>query len=208
MSGYIIVVEGLDGTGKSTASLKLAAALGAHWTTTPCPELRAVRGHFEAAFARSPTARSLAYAASVLAVGADAAHRRASETISVIDRYWLSTVTHAPDAAQQALQALEPLVPAADLTLYLAAPLPIRAARLGSRGAASSHDQATLSVDEDRRLDQRFRALARHPVAGHFVVVDASGTTDATLLAMARAVARWVEPQGTQLGAPGMGCGG
>ena len=203
MSGRVVVVEGLDGTGKSTASVALAAALAGHWTTTPCLELRAVRPSFDAAFARCPTARSLAYAASVLAVGADAASRRLRGEVVVIDRYWLSTVTHAPDDALGALAALEGLVQPADLTLYLVAPLAVRARRLHGREELTSHDEATLSAAEDRRLDRRYRSFAQHPAAGRFVEVDASGSAAETLRAMAREVERWVRPQVALFGEAG-----
>lgn len=196
MSGRLIVVEGLDGSGKTSASVALARALGARWATTPCAVLRTVRQHFDAAFDHSPVARCLAYAASVVAVGEQAAAWRGQGHDVVIDRYWLSTLAYAPREAAAALRGLQPLVQPADLTLYLSAGLHLRRQRLGGRGGLSAADRATLDPAEDRRLDERFRALAAHPVAGAMVVVDASVDQAGVGAAMVRAVQDFRPSQG------------
>jgi len=177
MSGRLIVVEGLDGCGKTTASWALATALQGRWLTTPGTELRAVRADFDAAFSHSSSARSLAYGASVIEAGARARQWLAEGHDVVIDRYWLSTLVYAPDDCQAALSALEALLQPADLTLYLWAPLEVRRARLGLR-TVTAHDQATLDPAEDRRLDDRYRALAGLPLCGRFVVVSAEDGPD------------------------------
>lgn len=184
MAGRLIVVEGLDGTGKSTASKVLADRLGARWTTTPCPTLRAVRAAFDSAFSSEPMARSLAYMASVITVGRDALRLRDRGVDVVVDRYLLSTLAYAPNEAVAPLSALEDWVVPADITFYLHAPLPVRVSRMGGRGAMSDHDAATTSRVEDARLAACYRKLASHPCVGCFVPVDASAGLDEVVTAM------------------------
>ncbi|NOY27945.1 MAG: AAA family ATPase [Oligoflexia bacterium] len=174
--GRIIVVEGLDGVGKTTLSLALARRLRGCWLTTPGAELRAVREQFDAAFADDPIARALAYAASVIAVGHRAAVLRDQGHDVVIDRYWLSTLVYAPRGARAVLAAVDAHIVTPDLTLFLSASRSVREARMGPRRALSQADQATLDVGEDRRLRRRYRALRAHPAAGTLVVVEASGS--------------------------------
>lgn len=187
MRGRLIVVEGLDGCGKTSASWALASALQARWLTTPGEELRAVRPSFEAAFSCSPEARSLAYGASVVEAGIRARQWCEQGQDVVLDRYWLSTLVYAPGASLPALAAMEPLVQAVDLTLYLSAPLAVREARM-TRRHLSVHDRATLDRDEDRRLDLRYRALATHTAAGRFVAIDATDGRDQVLDRILRVV--------------------
>lgn len=194
MRGRLVVVEGLDGCGKTTASQGLARALGARWTTTPGEELRAIRDDFDGAFSHSAEARSLAYGATVVEAGQRVHPWLDDGHDVVVDRYWLSTLAYAPASARPALVALADLVLPADLTLYLAAPLALRRARMGTR-RASACDLGTLEVAEDRRLDAAYRAHAGHPVAGDLVVVDAGVDADRVLARMLDLVDRHLPAQ-------------
>ena len=171
MRGRLIAVEGLDGVGKTTLSRSLAASIGARWMTTPGASIRAMRGVFDAAFLASPCARSLAYAATVLAAGAEARDALNAGIDVVFDRYWLSTVVYAPPELWPGLEALAPLVPPAALTLYVAVPEALRRARLEGRGGLSAADQQTLEPGRGYWLDQRFRAQRGGVVAGNFQVL-------------------------------------
>lgn len=178
--GRLIVLEGLDGSGKTSASWALAQALQARWLTTPGEELRSVRERFEAAFAASREARSLAHGAAVVEAGARAREWCAQGVDVVVDRYWLSTLVYAPDAAWPALAAMEPLVAVPDLTLFLAAPRRARQQRMAPRGL-TVHDRRTLDPVEDQRLHRRYRDLGRHPLAGRWVEIDANDGPDRVL---------------------------
>jgi dTMP kinase len=166
----VIVCEGLDGVGKSTLSRTLATALGARWATTPGEALRGVRDAFEDGFRNSRTARSIAYAATVVNEGTQAQAVVKGGTPVVFDRYWLSTLVYAPDAARDALAGIERHVPPADITLYVWAPEEVRAARLHARGL-TAEDERSLATG--RGLDRAFRQHRRHRVCGAFHVIDA-----------------------------------
>jgi dTMP kinase len=187
----IIVVEGLDGVGKTTLSKALAASLGASWLTTPGAPIREVRAAFDAGLADSPVARAVGYGATVLAAGARAQRIAASGRPVVIDRFWLSTRVYAVPEADAALAALEPYVPPPTLTLFAWAPEEVRRARLGGRTEGLSEgDLETLVGARARELAARYRALATSPAAGRFIELDCSGAASEVLAGAARVVAR------------------
>ena len=68
--GRLLVLEGLDGSGKTTLARALADHLGAVPCTTPDPRLRAVRQVVDEALAADPLAGPLFYASTVLAASA------------------------------------------------------------------------------------------------------------------------------------------
>ena len=179
----IVVVEGLDGVGKTTLSTSLARALGARWLTTPGVHLRdpEVRRRFEAAFAASPLGRAVAYGATCIDAGAEARDIAARGRPVVIDRYWLSTRVYADPAIQAALDPLEPFVVPPTLTLFVTAPEAVRRSRLSGRGALTAADLDTLVGARSRELVHSYRALRHNPAAGAFIEVDASGAPEAVL---------------------------
>lgn len=189
--GRIVVIEGLDGCGKSTVAQRLSYELGADLLTTPTAELRAVRPQFDAAFRQSPVAHSLACGATVVEAGARALQQVRVGRSVVIDRYWLSTLVYAPESLRPALAGIEALVPAPDLTFYLHAPLPVRSERLGGRATVTGADRRTLDPTEDARLDARYRGLATHPLAGTTVALDVCAPVDEVVRAMVLALASW-----------------
>ena len=94
MRPRFVVVEGLDGTGKSTLARNLSEALGGELMSTPGPIGRRFRAELLAEI-RDEAARALFYAATVRNAGAIARHRVAMGHWVVMDRYWLSTVAYA-----------------------------------------------------------------------------------------------------------------
>jgi dTMP kinase len=188
MRGRLIVVEGLDGVGKSTLSRGLADALGAAWRTTPSEALRAHRGAFDAAYRDIPAASQLFYAASVVAAGAEADALRAAGRDVVIDRYWSSTLAYARAAGSKLdLCEVEDLLPAADVTLLVELPEDERRARLLSRGA-SEMDRSTLDPTRMRRLQRELRQALSRRVAGCGRLLDVSGLDPAGAVAAALAL--------------------
>jgi dTMP kinase len=133
VSGRFIVVEGLDGVGKTTFSKRLAARLGAVWLTTPPVELRAVREPFDQLFSEDIECRQLFYAASVLYMGRVAAKLRAEGRSVVMDRYWSSTAAYSQDSGL-ALCEVVGMLPAADLTIVLELEEEERQRRIKLRG--------------------------------------------------------------------------
>lgn len=195
MRGRLIAVEGLDGVGKTTLSQSLAASIGARWMTTPGAPIRGIRDAFDAAFSASACARSLAYAATVIAAGAEAQDALNAGIDVVFDRYWLSTVVYAPPELWPGLEALAPLVPPASQTLYVVVPEALRRARLAGRGGLSAADQQTLEPGRGYWLDQRFRAQRGGVVAGFFREVSGEGSPGEVLARAVCAVAGHVGQQ-------------
>lgn len=86
-----IVIEGLDGTGKSTIAKTLATALNAELLATPDASLKKARPIIDAAYENQPLARQLFYASSVLHLSEKIKGLMAEEKSVIVDRYWLST---------------------------------------------------------------------------------------------------------------------
>lgn len=175
MRGRLIVVEGLDGVGKSTLSRGLAAALGAEWRTTPSPALRQHRVAFDDAYRSVPAASQLFYAATVVHAATEAeAVRRAGRDV-VFDRYWCTTRAYARAAGSPLdLEEVEHALPAADVTLLVDLEESERRARLDRRGS-SELDRATLDPTRRSALRNELRAALTRPIAGRARILDVSG---------------------------------
>lgn len=185
MRGRLIVVEGLDGVGKSTLSRGLAEALGAAWRTTPSEALRAHRAPFDAAFAGLPGASHLFYAATVVAASAEAERLRDAGRDVVFDRYWGTTRAYARAAGSPwALDEVERRLPPADLTLLVDLPEDERRRRLLARGATAL-DRRSLRAG--RRLRDELVAVLTRPIAGVGRVLDVAGLDPAQAVAAALA---------------------
>lgn len=142
-----IVLEGLDGVGKSTLAKGLARALGATLMSTPGAEFADVRGEVLQVLEDDQLAKALFYTATVSYQG-----RKAREMVSrggtvVMDRYWASTVAYARARGVTAdLDALTPGLATADMVVLITLDEEQRVARLKSRGM-SAEDVETLCPD-------------------------------------------------------------
>jgi thymidylate kinase len=180
--GRLIVLEGLDGTGKTTLGRALADRLGAAWSATPPAALREMRGAVDLAYARSPVAAQLFYAATVVGVSDEARQIMLRGQDVVCDRYWLSTLVYAHHRAHHVdLSAVEPLLVPADATLLVELDEPVRRARLRARGL-SVLDRMTLEPALARSLRDSFRAALEHPVAGRGLRLDITGLNERAAL--------------------------
>jgi dTMP kinase len=193
--GSLIVLEGLDGTGKSTQLPRLAARLRARGrevveTREPfdCAPGRRIR---ELARSHEPIA-----AADELALFMEQRRLHVRERIApalargelvLSDRYFLSTVAYQgargldPDALLRANEAEFPLP---DLVLLLELPPAVGLARVASRGAPA--EPAFERADFLAHVRAIFAALDRP----YLERVDASGTPDAVEARIAEAVSR------------------
>ncbi len=185
MRGRLIVVEGLDGVGKTSLSRALAQALGAAWRTTPGETLRPHRGPFDQAYRTIPAASQLFYAASVLAAAEEARTLLQGGQDLVLDRYWASTCAYARAAGSVLeLDEVAALLPRADLTLLLTLPEADRTARLRARGATEA-DVATLDPARRTALEHALRQALSRPQAGPVHTVNLAGCDPAGALALA-----------------------
>jgi dTMP kinase len=170
----LIAVEGLDGSGKSTFARVLAAALGADFMRTPHDLDADTRTAMEAHCARSTLARMLFYSATVAAAAVDIQDALTSGRSVVVDRYWLSTVAyHRVMGSPCVLDEVAGILPPADCTVYLHAPLAVRAQRVQARGLATAADRWSLQPGPSRRIEAQYRQLARHAIVGRFLELDA-----------------------------------
>lgn len=186
-AGLFIVLEALDGVGKTTLARDLAHRLGGVSMDTPGPELRAVSPTVLAGLGPDQDARCLFYAASVLALGRRARDLADTGTIVIMDRYWLSTVSYARTrGATVALDAVERSVPRPDITVLLTLDEDERQRRLHSRGFTAA-DRETLSP--------RFRASVLHEMmsAVRLTALRPTVTVDLTNADPGRAVLRVID---------------
>jgi dTMP kinase len=170
--GMLIAVEGLDGSGKSTFSRALAHTLGAQWDTTPDLATRALRLAIDEGWHACPDARRLFYAASVMACGDRWKSHLDAGGLLVVDRYWPSTRAYADvEGGATCLDALAPRIRPADITLFLEAPVALRAARLGARGASAADHGSLLHA---HALESAYARALRDRIAGTVIRLDAS----------------------------------
>lgn len=170
--GRLVVFEGLDGAGKSTASRLVAAALGAEWLPTPPLELREARAVFDAAAAIGPDAAQLFYAAAVAMASARALCLMAAGRDVVMDRYWLSTWTWCIDRGSSLeLPDVELTLARADVTIFLDASVAVRRARLLAR-EMTEQDRRTLDPVRAHALRQRLFEGLERPIAGRALRLD------------------------------------
>lgn len=171
-TGRLLVVEGLDGSGKTTLSRRLAEHLGGRWFTTPDSDLRALRQDVEEAL-RNPDARQLFYAASVVEVAARARAVLARGQDVIVDRYWLSTWAYGAERGTSlVLSEIEASLLPADLTVFLTAPRELRAQRMAARQKMTAADQRSLDPANEARLLARYRSGLQRPIAGTWVEID------------------------------------
>lgn len=182
-AGKVIVVEGLDGTGKSTLVAGLTAALGLVPLTTPGRTLREnFRGAFDDYFGVSPRARALAYAATVFREG-EAARDLAREGAGVIiDRYWASSCAYATEEARSLLSGLSAQVPTVDCVLYVELDESERQRRLRSRGMTADDE---LSVRQASLLRERFDSVLVGRYARSVAKIGVDGLSPAFVVAKA-----------------------
>jgi len=174
MTGRFIVLEGLDGSGKSTTARLLASALGARSMTTPSERLRRVRGAVVEALA-SPVARQTFYLATVEEASEEIRGLRDAGVDVVLDRYLLSKMAYAEQRGDAPRwTALEDRLLPADFTFFLDLPYEVRRSRVLERGATAA-DRETLDPLFDQGVRARYRSWSKHRVARRYFEVRLAG---------------------------------
>ncbi len=139
-----IVLEALDGVGKTTLAKNLAEHHGGTFLTTPGKELQPLRADIIKGLGESQTARALFYAATVQAEGERAAILRQQGKSVVMDRYSASTIAYAKARGVNTdLEAALSQVVKPDLTILLTLDEQERQKRLLERGT-TAEDLETL----------------------------------------------------------------
>lgn len=142
-----IVLEGLDGVGKSTLANKLAEQLGAQFMSTPGDRFKAIRSPVMEAFGEDQLAKALFYAATVSSEGRKARSIVDQDRSVVMDRYWASTLAYAKARGVSAnIDALESDLIAADITVLITLDENTRLKRLQQRGM-TAEDLETINAE-------------------------------------------------------------
>jgi thymidylate kinase len=171
-----VVVEGLDGVGKTTASKQLAARLNAVWLKTPPEEMAAWRPHYDA---QPEEVRRCFYQLGNVIVSRRLRLASARESF-VLDRFWPSTYAYSaahlavsPTSGATVVGSWPQFLVQPNLIVLLTLPEEERLQRLSTR-----HDGAALG--EERLLQRdpayRQRVLECYRRIPHLVEVDASGS--------------------------------
>lgn len=141
-----IVIESLDGVGKTTLVRNLAAALGATAMSIPGPAVKPLREQIQAALGDTRIAHALFYLAVVAAEGGKARAAVDAGRSVVMDRFLASTLAYARargiDTAP--FDALIPALPRPDVSVLLTLDEDERVRRLGARGEMSTADIQSL----------------------------------------------------------------
>lgn len=176
-----IVIEGLDGVGKSTISKALATKMGGVRLASPNDKFKNVRNELEIAYKGSSYARHLFYASTVLDISNQIRLRSHEESCIILDRYWLSTqVYHDWKCEGDSFNLTEVenklLIP--DYTIYLKLPLKERRARLQTRNDITSEDEITLCNKADKALNDGYYSYSNSKISGCWLSVDAGESVD------------------------------
>lgn len=172
----VILLEGLDGVGKSAVSAALAQRLGAHVLRTPPPELAQHRGAFDGE--TEPVRRAFYMLGNVLVSRAlRLAHK---DDIIVLDRYWPSTFAYGT-ATRLKREGISPDSIDARWPAFLIRPTVIavltlseanRRERLKARGVAETAEEAELA----QQLDFRSLVLRIYSLIPGVRLVDAAAS--------------------------------
>jgi dTMP kinase len=176
-----IVIEGLDGTGKSTTAKTLAKALGGKFLTTPLDKFKAVRPELEKIYGDESLARQLFYTSTAVCSSNRVLEELAKHRCVVIDRYWLSTqVYHSwrTNGEHFLLSEVEASILKPDLTVYLNISLEERIKRLGGRSDNTEEDRLTTDVAANEKLNELYFSYSDSSCVGQWLAADANVQTD------------------------------
>ena len=150
-----IVLEALDGVGKTTLARNLAAHHGFTLMTTPGKELQPIRSNIIGELGSSETARALFYAATVQAEGEKAERLCHQGQNVVMDRYQASTIAYAKarGVTVNMDQALAAAIPPT-LTILLTLDEEERQRRLYKRGVTAEDLETLMPEFRQAVLDE------------------------------------------------------
>lgn len=175
-----IVIEGLDGTGKSTTAKALAAKLQGVALNTPLDKFQDVRPKLENIYAEESYGRQLFYASTAIASSLQVQKELKDSPVVVLDRYWLSTqVYHSwrTKGAHFKLLEVESMLLKPDLTVYLELSLDERVNRLGGRDSNTEEDRQTTDLVANQKLNDLYHEHLDSFCAGDWLKVDAALNT-------------------------------
>ena len=152
-----IVIEGLDGTGKSTLVEKLSSALNAKSLSSPplmsAPDL--YEGNLRDYFDKSPQLIRRAYYSSTNLIASEMAIEALKHNHVVMDRYWTSTVAFSSMDDCNEMAEWEGKYPSSirppDILILLTVDETNRDKRMVGRGEPKTDEEHNLASDNLRR---------------------------------------------------------
>ncbi|XP_047677599.1 UMP-CMP kinase 2, mitochondrial [Tachysurus fulvidraco] len=182
----VIVIEGLDATGKTTLTYNLQKALGAVLLKSPPQCLADFRPRFDT---EPPLIRRAFYALGNYITAAQIA-RESSHAPVIVDRYWHSTAAYAIATAVSGREENLPAVGSEiyewpcdllrpSLVLLLSVSPEERLRRLSHRGLDKTEEESQLEINHlfRRKVDEAYRRI-QNPAC---IVVDANPSPDHVL---------------------------
>lgn len=172
-----IVIEGLDGVGKSTITKALAREIDAVMLATPGDQFNNMRNELDLIYKDNYQAWQLFYMSTVVSTSQQVRELINNGKNVIVDRYWLSTqVYHQWKSENNHFELFDVvkslLVP--DLTIYLELPLEQRRNRLAGRKANTIEDNLTLSNKANAELNHLYSKYANEGVTGRVLRVNTS----------------------------------
>lgn len=185
-----IVLEGLDGVGKTTLAKELAEQMQGVYLSTPGELFAPVRGTILDAMGGDQLGRALFYASTVSTQGQRAAREIAAGRTVIMDRYWPSTVAYAQARGVTLnLDALTPGFVVPDVVVLITLDETERRRRLRQR-TMTAEDQETISTDFTQSVMRALRPRCQ-------VQVDISGLSEPVAVGqMEAAIRRYFHDEG------------
>ncbi len=188
-----IVLEGLDGVGKTTLARGLAEQIQGVYLSTPGEPFAPIRGAIIDAMGDDQLGRALFYAATVSTQGQRAAREVAAERTVIMDRYWPSTLAYAQARGVTLnLDALTPGLVVPDVVVLITLEETERRRRLRQR-TVTAEDQETFSTDFTQSVMQALRPRCQ-------LQVDISGLSEQAAVGQVEAAIRRYFHDGGVLG--------
>ncbi|MDO6505539.1 deoxynucleoside kinase [Colwellia sp. 4_MG-2023] len=176
-----IVIEGLDGVGKSTITQALAETIDAEVLSTPGKQFKKIREQLESIYQDNHQARQLFYMSTVVSVSEQVRELVNKGKNVIVDRYWLSTqVYHQWKSENNHFELVDVanriLIP--DITIYLNLPLEHRKDRLKERKNNTLEDNLTLTKSADKELNYLYSQLGNANVSGRWISIKTNAAVD------------------------------
>lgn len=176
-----IVIEGLDGAGKSTIARALGEAMGAEVLSTPGKNFNNIREQIDRIYHNNHQARQLFYISTVVSVSEQVRELVNKGKNVIVDRYWLSTqVYHQWKSEDNHFELIDVanriLIP--DITIYLHLPLEQRKNRLSERKKNTLEDSQTLTKFADNELNKLYFQLGNTSISGRWVNINVDAEVD------------------------------
>lgn len=171
-----IVIEGLDGAGKSTIAKELAEVIGAELLSTPGVKFNKIRAEIDEIYKYNYQARQLFYMSTVVSISEQVRELMSQGKNVIVDRYWISTQVYhqwKSDNNQFEFTEVEKHILRPDITLFLDLPFEQRRARLVGREDITFEDNLTLIKSEDQKLNYLYSNNGNTAIAGRWIKVNA-----------------------------------